>query len=132
MVESVQFEIDQQNAFAGSQFQSLSQFFFEQQSGLTARINVLGSPKYTVSPFYQPLKLLVAMFDEGWPGGWFLNYTQGISMDFSASLPLASFPTTVTVAWKMWQPLDIDYVHMTNKTAWEGLGKLGLTQISAQ
>lgn len=126
VIDHVDYQINQQNAFAGQTLKSLADFFFNLQSGISATIDIFGAPRYSVAPFYQPLRTLAAFLKRGFPYGWFLNYSQGIKMSFNADIPLPSLPVTVAFTYAMWTPAGESYVRMEDRTAIEGLAKCGV------
>jgi hypothetical protein len=126
VIDHVDYQINQQNAFSGQTLKSLADFFFNLQSGISATIDIFGAPRYSVAPFYQPLRTLAAFLKRGFPYGWFLNYSQGIKMSFNADIPLPSLPVTVAFTYCMWTPAGESYVRMEDRTALEGLAKCGV------
>jgi len=126
VIDHVDYQINQQNAFSGQTFKSLADFFFNLQSGISATLDVYGAPQYSVAPFYQPLRTLAAFLKKGFPYGWFLNYTQGIKMSFNVDIPLPSLPVTVAFTYCMWTPAGDRYVRMQDSTAYEQLAKCGV------
>lgn len=134
VVDAVLYEIDSPNLFSGQVFQSLAQFFYSLQSGITCTMMVDGAPKYQVAPFYTPVKMVCATLNESWPCGWVLQPNQSIIMQFQQSIPVPATPTTVTVGFRMWQPVDTGglFVQMSSKDAFSRLldlyNKLGDAQ----
>jgi hypothetical protein len=126
VIDHIDYQINQQNAFAGQTLKSLSDFFFNLQSGISATIDVYGAPRYSVAPFYQPVRTLAAFLKKGFPYGWFLNYTQGLKMSFNVDIPLPSFPTTIAFTYCMWTPASEAYVRMEDRTAIEQLAACGI------
>lgn len=126
VIDHVDYQINQQNAFAGQTLKPLADFFFGLQSGISATLDVLGAPRYTVAPFFTPIRTLAAFLKRAWPSGWFLNYQQGIKMSFNADIPLPSTPVTVAFTFCMWTPAGETYVRMQDETAFAGLRKCGV------
>jgi hypothetical protein len=125
VVDRVMFQIDAPQAFAGTELKSLSDFFYGEQSGIQATMEVQGAPRYAVAPFFTPLRTLCAMFNEAWPFGWCLSETQTISMQFQQVIPVPFPPTTVTVSFRLWQPLGTEFVGMTAGQARAALAQMG-------
>lgn len=127
IVDQVGYQIDAPNYnknFAGKPEQD---FYFQRQSGLQANMIVSGAPRYVVAATFTPIEQLMSSLQEGWPGGWVLEYTQSVTMQFKQNVPLPSTPTTVTVTFRLWQPgggQALDLVGMTNTTAQEKLNAL--------
>lgn len=120
IVDQIGYQIDAPNYnknFAGKPEQD---FYFQRQSGIQATMIVSGAPRYVVAPNFTPLEGLLSSLQEGWPGGWVLEYTQSVTMQFKQAVPLPSLPTTVTVTFRLWQPgggQALDLVGMTNDVA---------------
>jgi hypothetical protein len=127
IVDAMMFEVDCASAYSGSVFKSESDFYFGLQSGIQATLETTGAPRYTVAPYFTPLRTLCAMVDEGWPGGWVLGHTQSIVMQFQASIPLPFLPTTVTVTFRLWTPYSDDFIQMTDPEARGLLAQLAST-----
>jgi hypothetical protein len=127
IVDRVMFEIDSPNLSAGQYpLKPQGDYFFGLQSGITATMDVIGAPRYSISPFYTPIRALCAMINEGWPMGWILKYTQSVKMSFNLDQSLPSLPTRVTVSFRMWAPVTDGYQRMSNKEAFDGLAKIGI------
>ena len=126
--DSIEYEIDQPNAFPGTQLKSLSDYFFGLQSGIQATMDVQGAPRYTVSPFFTPIRALFRSLGEAWPHGWILQYNQTISMQFQQTNPVPTTPTNIVVTFRLWQPSGTDrYTNMTTGEANQQLAALGWT-----
>jgi hypothetical protein len=134
IVDRMMFEIDQPTAFDGQVLKSVQDFFFGLQSGIAATLDVTGAPRYTVAPFFTPLRTLCAMVNEGWPAGWVLNHTQNLVMQFQATQgALLTPPTIVTVSFRLWQPFSNEFVQMTDGEARSQLVQLAATMpVSSQ
>src|SRR5260370_10212022 len=125
IVDRITFEIDCAAAFSGTQLKSLSDFFYGLNSGITATMEVQGAPRYAVAPFFTPLRSLCAFLNEAWPFGWVLTNNQIISMQFQQTIAVPTPPLTVTVSFRLWQPLGIEVVGMDNQTARNALVAMG-------
>lgn len=125
--EAVNYQIDAPGYNAGQALKPVSDFFFQRQSGIQATMVIDGAPRYVVAPFPTPIETLMSSMQEGWPGGWVLEYTQNVTMQFTQTVTLPSFPTTITVTFRLWQPGNgqaLDLVGMTNDIASEKLARL--------
>ena len=133
IVDGMIFEIDAPNAFAGNVLKPVSDFFYGLNSGIQATMMVDGAPKYTVAPFYTPLRMLCTYINESWPSGWVLNHNQSIIMQFYQAIPIPYPPVTITVGFRMWQPIDTAgiFVQMTTGEAYARLASLGYDVSSA-
>lgn len=129
IIDGVLFEVDCPSAFPGSQFKSLSDFFFGLQSGITASLIMRGSPQYSVAPdLSTPIRTLCAMINESWPQGWVIGPDQAPIMQFSAGIALNNLPLTVTVSFRMWTPAPVCdgyFINMTDREALKELDKMG-------
>jgi hypothetical protein len=110
--DQIVYEIDAPNSFAGSIWKSQNDYFYQLQSGIQATLSVQGAPRYTISPYFTPLRSLLASLSEGWPAGWFLNYNQSVVMQFQQTFGLQSTPTTITCTFRLWQPVGTDEFQM--------------------
>lgn len=120
IVDEITYQIDAPNYNAGLATKPISDFYFQRQSGIQSTMIIDGAPRYVVSPTFTPLEGLLSSLPERWPGGWVLEYTQSVIMQFTQAVPLPSFPTTITVTFRMWQPGSgqaLDLVGMTNDVA---------------
>jgi hypothetical protein len=126
VIDHVDYQVNQQNAFAGQVGKAQADLFFNLQSPISAKLTVTSSPRYVVAPFYTPLRTLTGMIRRAWPTGWFLNAFDGIQMSFNLDYPLASFPTTVAYTFCMWTPIDSRYAGMRNDHALAELAKCGV------
>lgn len=137
IVDGILFEIDSPTFNQGNVLQFLEQFFYGLNSGITATMMVDGAPKYTVAPFFVPLRMLCAMLNESWPAGWVLQPNQSIVMQFQQGVAVPATPTTITVGFRMWQPVDTGglFVQMSTGDAFARLralySKLGDTNAVA-
>lgn len=75
-----------------SNFSSFAANQFATQSGIQARMKVIGGPRYAVVDDFMPISLLPNR-----PCGWLLGATQGVSMDFQSTMTLPFVPLIVTV-----------------------------------
>jgi hypothetical protein len=127
VVDSLKFSVQQPASFPGNIFKNQSDDEFKQNSGISAKINVDGAPRYAVAPFFTPIETLADVIGNApaWPMGWILTYTQTIQMEFQAEIPLPSLPTTIIASYRLWQPYGTDeFVSMSNGQAFTQLFKL--------
>jgi hypothetical protein len=99
-------------------FQTLSDFFYNFQSGITAKLQVLGAPKYSVASRFTPLKALADLIsgNSHWPYGWILGLGQQILMDFHAFVPVPYAPIEVVCTFRGWIPTT-DMFNQANMSA---------------
>ena len=124
VVDSLKFTVQQPAAFPGNIFKNQSDDEFKQNSGLSAKMNIMGAPRYAVSPFFTPIDLLADVIGNSpaWPMGWILTYTQSVEFDFQAEIPLPSLPLTIIATLRLWQPYGTDeFVSMSNGQAFKEL-----------
>jgi hypothetical protein len=133
IIERINYEIVSPQAFPGSQFKSQYDWFYGQNSGISATMSVLGAPKYVVAPNYIPLTGLLASLGQMFPRGWVLQYNQSIVMQFQQTVPVPFPPTTVTCTFAMWQPIDTrgTLVQLSTTDAFKQLIELGYDQDGA-
>jgi len=107
---------------AVNQFDTLSQFFLNYQSGIKAKLDIVGAPRYAVAPKFTPISTLSDMVGGGrWPHGWILTYNQNIEMSFQTSFPLPAtpefVPVEVTATFRLWEPIGEAFTKMDAETA---------------
>jgi len=116
---------NQSNIANTNVFQTLSDFFFNWQSGIEATLDVQGAPRYTVAETFTPLATL---FDCGngsgfWPKKWVMTYQQQLFMSFQASVTLPYAPLDVCVTFRAWVPQGDAFTELTNREALDRLAK---------
>jgi len=106
-------------------FQPQSDYFNGFQSGITATLDVLGAPRYSVAPKFTLLSNLAdAVNGSGrWPVGWILTYQQQLQMSFHADVTLTNVPIDVWVSFRAWVPQNEMFVQMSNMEALRQLRK---------
>ena len=114
IIDDVVFQVQNQDTPSG--LDSLTNFFFEQESGILATMQIVGAAGgYQPYNFFTPIKLMC-----GPKKMWLITYNNGIVMNFNASVPLP-FPVTVTFVFRCrtsyWRKL-------LEMTSWEALCKL--------
>ena len=134
IIDGMVYEIDQPQAYAGNVLKPVSDYFYGLNSGIQATMFVTGAPKYTIAPFFTPLKVLLDSLNEAWACGWVLGHNQSLIMQFQQTVPVVAPPTTVTVGFRMWQPIDTAgmFVQMTTGEAYDRLQKMCYDISSAQ
>lgn len=112
-----------------SPFDPPSDYAYNFTSGLEATLDVVGTPRYTVTADFTPLSTLADVFNGNskWPFGWVLTYQQQLKMQVRARIVLLDFPVTVISSFRGWQPVTDLLVNMTNRQAVERLRQLGYT-----
>jgi hypothetical protein len=110
-----------------NQFQTLSDFFYNFQSGIEAKLDVMGAPRYSVAPKFTPLSTLADVVCGGshWPGGWILTYQQQFFMSFHVDVTLPVAPMEVICTFRGWVPTNDMFVDMKNRDAISELVSLG-------
>jgi hypothetical protein len=107
--------------------QPQSDFFYNVQSGIDAKLDVLGAPRYSVAPKFTPLASLLDSINGGshWPGGWILTYQQQLVMSFHANVTLPDAPMDVCCTFRGWIPTNDMFVDMKNRDAIASLVAMG-------
>lgn len=104
-----------------NQFDTLSNFFLNFMSGLKAKLDVVGAPRYAVAPKFTPISTLSDMLGGGkWPHGWILTYNQNLELSLLSSLPAlpaAVVPLEVTATFRLWVPIGEAFAKMDAETA---------------
>ena len=102
-----------------NQFQSQSDWYYNFQSGIEAKLDVVGAPRYSVAPTFTPLASLFDAFngDSHWPRGWVLTYQQQLMMNFTTKVVLPFAPIEVVCTFRGWVPTNEMFVAMTNREA---------------
>jgi hypothetical protein len=102
-----------------NQWQAESDYYYGFQSGIEAKIDVVGAPRYSVAPKFTPLSTLCDMVNGAshWPGGWILTYQQQLMMNFNARVLLPYAPIEVICTYRGWVPTNEMFVSMTNREA---------------
>jgi hypothetical protein len=101
----------------GNVFQTMSDFFFNYQSGIRATLDVMGTPRYSVAPKFTPLSTLTSITREKSKIGWGLSWQQAVEMSFDAPFALPEFPCNVTVSFIGRIPQSEAYVGMNRLDA---------------
>jgi hypothetical protein len=110
-----------------STLSTLSDFFFNYQSGIQCVLDVTGRPGYPVVPDFTDLSTVCdALGGSDWNDGWILNYTSSLKMSFIGRIALPTSPMLVTVSWRAWVPAWEELVRMTNFEAIKRLNDLGI------
>jgi hypothetical protein len=102
-----------------NQFQTLSDFFFNFQSSIQAKLDVQGAPRYSVAPKFTPLSTIADVINgqSHWPGGWILTYQQQLFMSFHADVQLPDAPMKVACTYRGWVPVNEMFTDMKNADA---------------
>jgi hypothetical protein len=127
VVDQVIFHVDSPALNAGNAAKGFLDWWFARQTGIQATLIVDGSPRYLVAPDPTPIDTLADMMTEMWPQGWVLNYTQAPKMQFNTTFALPAVPTTVTVTFRMWQPVQVRrLIGLTDASAVDQLVQCGV------
>jgi len=128
LITGITYQLDQPNANAGNFLKPVSDYYFGEQSGISATMDIVGTPRFAVCQFPEPLRIVRDMANTRVQSGWVLNGTQSIRMNFyidQTSLP--TVPTTITFAFLMLQPAGTDrYIYLSSLDAISALVKLGV------
>lgn len=102
-----------------NQFQAQSDWYYNWQSGIEAKLDVVGAPRYSVAPTFTPLASLLDAFngDSHWAHGWVLTYQQQLMMNFVPRIVLPFAPLEVVCTFRGWVPTNEMFVSMTNREA---------------
>jgi hypothetical protein len=125
-IDEMTFTIENQSDTANqNQFQPESDYFYSYQSGINAKLQVLGAPQYSVAARFTPLPMLANVINSKglWPYGWILTYTQQLSMDFHTDITLPYAPLEVIISFRGWIPKG-DHFNGINMTSKEALCQL--------
>jgi hypothetical protein len=119
IVREIKFQVQNQNTPGG--LDSITNYFFQLESGIEARLKTVGAGGgYNPVPEFQPIATIAGKLRKG----WLLTYTNGLVMDFQASVQLP-FPVKVTFTFEsetVYWPRLID---MTSYEALRCLKKMG-------
>lgn len=119
VVVSSDFQIT--NIETPSGLDSLTNFFFAQDSGIVARMKIVGAGGgYNPAPDLQP----VEFFRRTYRPEWLLTYNNGIKMDFQATVPLP-FAVNVNVVLHTETTYWLAALQMTAAEAFRKLTELG-------
>lgn len=125
-VTDVTYDLQVPSAFAGSAMKTLSDYFYNKTSGIGAKCNVTGSPRYDVAPNFTPLSSLFSFIADRWPHGWLLAKNNSVHMDFAPlTAPLPFAPVTITVTFQAYQYICPDIDVMSLSQVFEGLKECG-------
>jgi hypothetical protein len=127
VVDAMVYDVQPPNYNAGNGAQGFLNWWWARQTGIQATLDIDGTPRYVVAPDYTPIDTLCAMMTEMWPSGWVLNYTQSPKMQFQTTVALPSTPVTITVSFRMWQPVAVRrMLGLTDARAIELLAQAGV------
>ena len=108
-----------------STLQTMSDYYFNFQSGIQVTLNVGGRPGYPVVENYTDFSIVIDTLCEGRGSidGWILRDSQFLKMDFrpTIALPTSNVPINVSVAFKCWTAIGDEWVHMKNRSALDQL-----------
>jgi hypothetical protein len=119
VVREITYQVTNLQTPAG--FDSITNEFFELQSGIVARLRVdAAGGGYLPVPDYQPIKRIARCF----PRGWLLSYNMGLKMDFQALVPLP-FPVQVDFIFHGETVYWLPAIQMDNTVAFQKLANMG-------
>lgn len=129
VVVGASYQIDQPLANQGGFLKAQEDFYFGEQSGITAMLEVVGVPKYSCVWFYEPLRVVRDSVNRAAQNGWVLSSTQSLRMSFQIEQPsLLTPPTTITFGFLLLQPAGTDkYTYMSAGSAIKELLGLGVS-----
>jgi hypothetical protein len=109
-----------------NEFQAQSDWFYSKQSGIELVLQVLGTPKYQVVPFFAPIRS-VDKDKLTKDRCWILGLTQALRATFNARSPLPFAPYTVTLTFNGTCPAGDEFFagNMSRQDAFRQLGELG-------
>src|SRR5579875_9832 len=121
-IEEIKVQVQNQNTPGG--LDSLTNFFFEMESGIEANMKVVGAGTgYMPIPEFTPLKHIARKFSKDQL--WLLTYNNGVQMDFQATVTPLPFLVNVTVTFEGFTSAWPKIIDMTQAEAIKGLKKLG-------
>jgi hypothetical protein len=102
-----------------STFQTLSDYYFNQQNGLNATLDVQGAPRFSLAPQFTPIATLASMlgYTSGPGRGWILTYQQQLVMAFQANVALPTAPVELCFTFQSEIPTNDMFVDMRNRDA---------------
>lgn len=102
-----------------NQLQTLSDFFYNFQNGLTSDLTVVGAPRFSIAPSQTPISTLADVINGSsrWGNGWVLTYQQQIVMQFQAAIALPTAPIELCFTYRTWIPTNDMFVDMRNRDA---------------
>lgn len=96
-IRRIRYQLQNDNTPAG--IEAFTNYFFELTSGIEADLRVVsgrgGGVGYEVYPNFTPIRLIARETPR-----WLLTYTEGIIMDYNATVPLPFFPMTLTFVFE--------------------------------
>lgn len=97
LIQEIKIQVQNQNTPGGTD--SLTNFFYELESGIEANLKIVGAGTgYMPVPEFTPLKHIARKFACG--KEWLLTYNNGVEMDFQATVSPLPFPVVVTVSFE--------------------------------
>jgi hypothetical protein len=121
-IEEIKIQVQNQNTPGG--LDSLTNYFFELESGIEAIMKVVGpGTGYVPVPQYTPLKHIARKFSQD--SLWLLTYNNGVQMDFQATVTPLPFLVNVTVTFEGFTSAWPKIIDMTQAEAVRSLKKLG-------
>jgi hypothetical protein len=127
-IERIVFNLFQQNSFAGSPFQStyFNQLKESGQTGVGIRMDVYGSPKYSVNDTFTDLGNLADVLAVTWPQGWPLYKQENVKVQAILLQTPVSVPYSVNISFLGWQFNSKDLDDLSDQDCRVRLRKLGI------
>lgn len=124
-IQDMIFDVQVPSAFAGNILKSLNDFFYNKTSGIAAKVQITGRPRYDVAPNFVPLSNLFDFVPKNWPDGWLLTRYNSIHMDFQPQSTLTFAPVNIAVTFRGWQYVCPDIDAMGLDEVYDRLGDVG-------
>lgn len=140
-VDNINYSLQCPDVFPNQIFKPQFDAFLKQNTGIIVKLEILGGPKYLVSPQYTPLENLVNMVRaDRWPAGWPLFKMQTLEGLFQLVQSPGSVPVSYingdvlvsngsyyfTLTFNGWQFQDCTIDNMDPKEAREKLRAAGI------
>lgn len=127
-IERVSYNLFQQNSFPGSPFQStyFNQLKQSGQTGVGIRMDVYGSPKYSVNDTFTDLGNLADVLAVAWPQGWLLHKQENVKVLAILTQTPVSVPYNILISFLGWQFNSKDLDDLSDDDCRVRLRKLGI------
>lgn len=129
-IDNIAYTLRAPNQFAGNVFKAQSDAALQRNTGVNARITVLGGPKYVNAPSFTPIENMFNQWASRWPHGWPIFKMQSIHMDFMLVAPPSAQnpngpPLDMTITFNGSQFFDTSIDNVSTRDAVAGLRKMG-------
>lgn len=119
IVDRISYQVQNLNT-PTSDFSSFAEYFYSLQSGIEAKLKVVGTPRYAIVDSFTPISLIA-----GPTGGWILTMDEGLVMDFNATVTLPFAPLKITFTFECRTTHWAKLIKMDNGTALTNLTNMG-------